>query len=73
MKYGNKKELTWDMQWNMTPVVIITVHSRLIWFEKSLHKLLLRKSTSNFIISVLRSATMRFKYSQTGTSYQAMC
>ena len=73
MKYGNKSELTWDMRQNMTPVVIITVHSRPILSEKSLRKLLLRKSTSNFILSVLRSVKMRFKYSQKGTLYQTMC
>lgn len=34
MKFGDKKKLAWDMLWNMKPVVIITVHSRLILLEK---------------------------------------
>lgn len=67
MKFGNKKKLTWDMPWNMKPIVIITVHLETdIVREKSLHKLLFRKSTSNFIIPFFqcsRSTTMRFKHS----------
>lgn len=45
MTFGNKNILAWDKQWNMTALLITTVHSRLIEkiiLEKSLYKLLLQ-------------------------------
>lgn len=73
MTFGNKNILAWDKQWNMTALLITAVHSRLNCIREKLIQAAFTKSTSSFIISVLRSTTMRFKYSQTYTSYQAMC
>lgn len=62
IKLGRKNKLTLDPQFNMTSVVSL--------IKKTSHKLLQRKSS---IIFELNSASMRLKFPQTGSKYQAVC